>query len=75
MASHNDNPLVLPDTVSALIDLLDHRAFPLRAFPADVTMADVHRHGGARDVVEFLRSLQRESEAFALGGGIFDRED
>jgi hypothetical protein len=49
----------LPSTLPALIKLLD-QTFPLKSWPASVTLAEVHRHGGARDVIGFLESIQRE---------------
>lgn len=54
--------MVLPTKVDDLIDMLDTRAFPLRTFPVSATAAEMHRSFGARDVVDFLRTLQRERD-------------
>ena len=48
----------LPATVDKLIDLLD-RTFPLKNFSVTADLATVNRECGKRDVVDFLRSLQR----------------
>lgn len=58
----------LPDKVDDLIELLDKRAFPLKNLPATADGATVSRHFGARDVVDFLRALQRERDE-----GLLDR--
>lgn len=55
-------PLVLPLTVDDLVDMLDTRAFSLRNLPATASPYEIHRHFGARDVIDFLRSLQRERD-------------
>lgn len=55
--------MTLPDTVDALIDMLDTKAFPLRNYSADTPFHAIHRELGKRDVVDFLRALQREREA------------
>jgi len=54
---------VLPKTADELIDMLDTRVFPLRNMPATATTAEVQRHYGTRDAIDFLRSLQRERDA------------
>lgn len=59
-----DDALALPSTVDALVDMLD-RHFPLKNFPATSDLAELHRHFGARDVVDLLRSLQRERDSEA----------
>lgn len=48
----------LPPTVDKLIDLLD-RTFPLQHFPVTADLPSIQRELGKRDVVVFLRSLQR----------------
>jgi hypothetical protein len=50
----------LPDNIAALISLLD-KTFPLRSWPASTTLVEVHRHAGARDVIEWLSILHREA--------------
>jgi hypothetical protein len=57
--------MTLPDTVDALIDMLDTKAFPLRNFSADTPYHVIQRELGKRDAVDFLRALQREREARA----------
>lgn len=52
----------LPATVDLLITLLD-KTFPLQNFPRTADLSSVHRACGARDVVDFLRTLQRERNA------------
>jgi hypothetical protein len=54
-----DDLTALPETVDGLIDMLD-RHFPLRNFPQQTDLVTLHRHFGARDVVDMLRSLQEE---------------
>jgi len=61
--SFQGEQLVLPKTVDALIDMLDTRAFPLKSFPETATLTQMHRHFGARDVVDLLRILQKERDA------------
>ena len=51
----------LPETSDALIDELD-RAFPLRNFAVDTPAHVIQRQLGARDVVDFLRALQRDRD-------------
>jgi hypothetical protein len=62
------HPLQLPETVDALIQMLDidPRCFRLRNLPADTDYAAMQRHFGARDVVDFLRSLQRDRDDNAM---------
>jgi hypothetical protein len=50
----------LPTGLAGLIKLLEGH-FPLRSWPASVTLAEIHRHAGARDVVDYLRALEREA--------------
>lgn len=54
----------LPVTVDALIDLIDHQ-FPLKNLAPGTPHDDIHRMFGARDVVDFLRSLQKERDELA----------
>ena len=61
--------LTLPDTAEATIDMLD-RSFPLRTFPVDTPHEVLQRHFGARDVIDFLRSLQD-----VQAGNVFGEED
>ena len=56
-----ENTFNLPDKPDDLIDLLD-KAFPLRNFPVSAGAAEMHRHMGARDVVDFLRRLQQDRD-------------
>jgi hypothetical protein len=61
----------LPESVDALIDELD-KAFALRNFPVDTPHHAVQRELGRRDVVDFLRQMQRERDertAERFGGG------
>lgn len=58
----NEPEITLPNTVDELIDLLDKRAFPLRNFPADASLPAIQRECGKRDVIDFLRELQRERD-------------
>ena len=56
------NPFTaLPSTVDALIDMLDQK-FPLQHHSVDAPMSAIQRSLGARDVVVFLRSLQKERD-------------
>ena len=50
----------LPDNVGGIIQLLE-KTFPLRSWPANTTLVEVHRHAGARDVIDWLRILHRET--------------
>jgi hypothetical protein len=59
------NPIVLPDSVDALIDLID-RQFPLKNLPANTDAASMHRMFGGRDIVDWLRSMQRDRDDNAL---------
>lgn len=56
-----DDLTALPETVDGLIDMLD-RHFPLHNFPLNTDLVTLHRHFGARDVVDMLRSLQAERD-------------
>jgi hypothetical protein len=67
--------MTLPDTVDALIDLLDTQAFPLRNFSADMPFHAIHRELGKRDVVDFLRALQKERAERALRSPLTDTPD
>lgn len=49
----------LPEKADDLIDELD-RAFPLRNFAVDTPAHVIQRELGKRDVVDYLRSLQRD---------------
>lgn len=51
----------LPRTADELIDMLD-RAYPLHSFPVDMPATHIQRDLGKRDVVDFLRQLQKERE-------------
>ena len=59
----------LPDNVPALIKQLD-AVFPLKTFPPNATLSDVHRACGQRDVVEFLKTLQKEAV-----DGMYEEQD
>jgi hypothetical protein len=56
-----DDFIVLPTKVDALIDMID-KQYPLTNFPSTTDYATLQRHFGARDVVDFLRALQRERD-------------
>ena len=62
----------LPEEVDALIDFLDSEAFPLRSLPVDMPYHEMQREMGRRDVVDYLRSLQRERDERALGSPVCD---
>jgi len=51
----------LPNSVDELIDALD-AAFPLQNFPVSADMVAIQRACGARDVVDYLRAMQRERD-------------
>lgn len=66
----------LPRTADELIDLLD-RAYPLKAYPVDMPITHIQRDMGKRDVIDFLRLLQKEREenfAEDLASELFDHE-
>jgi hypothetical protein len=52
----------LPRTVDELVEMLDTRSFPLRSFPVTADLVEIHRHLGARDVVDLLRNLQQRRD-------------
>lgn len=56
---------VLPDSVDAVIDLLDKR-FALHSLPVTASPNEIQRMFGARDVVELLRALQKDRDEAAL---------
>lgn len=56
----------LPRTVDELIDLID-LAYPLRSFPVDMAHHVIQRELGKRDVVDFLRQLQKERDEDIAG--------
>lgn len=56
---------VLPDSVDAVIDLLDQR-FALRSLPVTASSNEIQRAFGARDVVDLLRALQKDRDEAAL---------
>ena len=59
----------LPETADALIDELD-KAFPLQNFTVDTPYHAIQRAYGARDVVDYLRAMQKErDERVAEGFG------
>ncbi|KAF0098707.1 MAG: hypothetical protein FD144_4226 [Rhodospirillaceae bacterium] len=62
----------LPENADDLIHELD-LAFPLRNFPVDTPAHVIQRELGKRDVVDFLRAMQRDradrvAEEFGGGG-------
>lgn len=59
-----------PSTADDLVDLLD-RAFPLTNFDVNTPTHVIHRELGKRDVVDFLRALQKERKE--AGDIIFKR--
>jgi hypothetical protein len=56
----------LPSTADEVIELLE-RAFPLRNHPVDTPLTHLQREFGARDVIDFLRQLQRERDEKQFG--------
>jgi hypothetical protein len=50
----------LPKNIPDLIKLLEQN-FPLKHYSPAATLAEVHRDAGKRDVVEYVKSLYRES--------------
>lgn len=55
----------LPATADELIEVLD-AAFPLRNFPVDTPYHVMQRELGKRDVIDFLRRLQKERDEDVL---------
>lgn len=51
----------LPEKSDDLIDELD-RAFPLQNFTVDTPYHAIQRAYGARDVVDYLRAMQKERD-------------
>lgn len=56
---------VLPDSVDAVIDLLDKR-FALCTLPVTASSNEIQRLFGAREVIDLLRALQKERDEAAL---------
>lgn len=49
----------MPNDIATLIKLID-TTFPLKHYPPGVSLVEIQRDLGKRDVVEFLKSLHRE---------------
>lgn len=66
VATHTFVPqFMLPETVDALIEMLDHSLFPTKTPAETDTFAQMHRYAGQRSVVDLLRSLQAERKDIA----------
>ena len=50
----------LPSDIAGVIKLLES-TYPLRTFPVSTDAVTMHRHFGARDVIDHLRSLHNEA--------------
>lgn len=55
----------LPPTVGLLIEALDE-AFPERCIAPDESLRNADRYAGKRDLINYLRELQRVTEKRAL---------
>ena len=60
-----DNDLVLPKTVTELLELLN-KLYPERTPDLDVTAKDIYFAAGQRDVVRFLNYLKERADKEAI---------